>query len=567
MGKTTVANYLLTRLAELGVESVFGVPGDYNLAFLDEFDKHKEINWVGCANELNAAYAADGYARVKKGVAALVTTFGVGELSAINGVAGAYSEHVPVAHIVGTPSTSAQKSGALLHHTLGNGDFSVFANMSKSISAATTNLSDPHTAPTEIDRVLAACFVQAHPVYIGLPTDMAYKEIDDTLLQKPLDLSIPQNDAEVEDYLVKEITALVHAAKKAIILVDACAIRHRVLDEVHALIKATQFPVFCTPMGKSAVDETHPLFGGIYIGTITQPHIQEAVESADLVLSIGALKSDFNTGSFSYHINKQAVVEFHSDKTQIKYATYPDIGMQPLLKRLATSIDVKQCAKGNVPTFENKVPAEAQEGPVIKQDWFWPTLGKTFIKSGDVIVSETGTSNFGLIDTQFPDNVIAVNQVLWGSIGYSVGATLGAALAAKELGRRCMLFVGDGSLQLTVQEISTMIRHGLKPILFVLNNEGYTIERAIHGPDAAYNDINTGWQYQNLLTFFGCASEHQASYKVATKDDVVALLKDEKFCQADKIQLVEVIMEKMDTPRALKRQAQLTSEANEKSDT
>jgi pyruvate decarboxylase len=379
-----------------------------------------------------------------------------------------------------------------------------------------------------------------------------------------LDLSIPHNDEEVEDHLVKEITALVHDAKKPIVLVDACAIRHGVLDEVHALLKKTQFPVFCTPMGKSAVDETHPLFGGIYIGSITQPHIKEVVETADLVLSIGALKSDVNTGSFSYHINKTAVVEFHSDKIQVKYATYPDIGMKPLLKRLAETIDADQCAKVEIPVFENQAPKEAAEGPVIKQDWFWPTLGDMFIKSGDVIVSETGTSNFGLLDCRYPDDVIAVNQVLWGSIGYSVGATLGAAIAAKELGRRCMLFVGDGSLQLTVQEISTMIRHELTPILFVLNNDGYTIERAIHGPDAAYNDINTKWQYQNLLTFFGAASDEQKSHKVANKDEVVALFKDSSFAKADKIQMVEVIMEKMDTPRALKVQAELTAKSNEK---
>lgn len=133
-----VAEYLFTRLHQIGVRSIHGVPGDYNLVALDYIPK-VGLKWVGNVNELNAGqyprtasstpltppgYASDGYARVK-GISAMVTTFGVGELSAINAVAGSYSEHVPVVHIVGVPSTASQKDGMLLHHTLGNGNFNV----------------------------------------------------------------------------------------------------------------------------------------------------------------------------------------------------------------------------------------------------------------------------------------------------------------------------------------------------------------------------------------------------------------------------------------------------------
>ncbi|ESH54979.1 indole-3-pyruvate decarboxylase [Salmonella enterica subsp. enterica serovar Choleraesuis str. 0006] len=121
----TVADYLLDRLAGCGIGHLFGVPGDYNLQFLDHVIDHPTLRWVGCANELNAAYAADGYARMS-GAGALLTTFGVGELSAINGIAGSYAEYVPVLHIVGAPCSAAQQRGELMHHTLGDGDFSSF---------------------------------------------------------------------------------------------------------------------------------------------------------------------------------------------------------------------------------------------------------------------------------------------------------------------------------------------------------------------------------------------------------------------------------------------------------
>jgi len=82
-----IATYLFTRLKQLGVDSVHGLPGDYNLVALDYLPSCG-LNWVGNCNELNAGYAADGYARIK-GIAAVITTFGVGELSLLNAIAGA----------------------------------------------------------------------------------------------------------------------------------------------------------------------------------------------------------------------------------------------------------------------------------------------------------------------------------------------------------------------------------------------------------------------------------------------------------------------------------------------
>jgi len=119
-----VADYLLDRLTDCGADHLFGVPGDYNLQFLDHVIDSPDICWVGCANELNASYAADGYARCK-GFAALLTTFGVGELSAMNGIAGSFAEYVPVLHIVGAPAMAAQQRGELLHHTLGDGSSAI----------------------------------------------------------------------------------------------------------------------------------------------------------------------------------------------------------------------------------------------------------------------------------------------------------------------------------------------------------------------------------------------------------------------------------------------------------
>ena len=190
-----LGEYLLQRLAQLGLCSLHGVPGDYNLTVLDYLEP-AHLHWVGNANELCAGYAADGYARVK-GIGALMTSFGVGELSAINAIGASFSEKVPVVHIVGTPPVAAQESGACLHHSLGDGNFRVFADMYKKITCAQANLVDQSTAPELIDATLKECLRQSRPVYIEIPTDMVRVKVDAP--QDPIHPSNSDYDAAFED--------------------------------------------------------------------------------------------------------------------------------------------------------------------------------------------------------------------------------------------------------------------------------------------------------------------------------------------------------------------------------
>jgi TPP-dependent 2-oxoacid decarboxylase len=168
---TTVAGYLLTRLAEAGVRSIFGVPGDYNLGILDAIAARPDLAWIGTATEQGAGYAADGYARLR-GLGALVTTFGVGELSALNAIVGAYAESVPVVHVVGTPALAARQTSETLHHNLPGRDYGHLARMAAEVTVARADLR-PATAPEQIDRVLSAALRTSRPVYLTIPADVA----------------------------------------------------------------------------------------------------------------------------------------------------------------------------------------------------------------------------------------------------------------------------------------------------------------------------------------------------------------------------------------------------------
>ncbi|WVO16552.1 hypothetical protein L204_104231 [Cryptococcus depauperatus] len=608
--------YILERLKQAGVKQIFGVPGDFTLAALDYIESDPELEWVGNANELNAAYASDGYARVKRTLAVVITTFGVGEF----GIAGCLAERVPVLHIVGAPSIQMQAKQSLLHHTLNTPDsFSTFSTMSAhlSCSQALINVIEPKTSTTwteAFDKTLKAVLEQCRPGYVEVPTDAVHAKVSaEGLKQKlpdpnsappawsvatslsntdasaaakqsaqlnlstsPTDVrSAPPSD-EVTAHVVEDIAQRYIAAKKPIVIVDACAGRFGMAGEVRRLVDACAIRFFETPMGKSLMDERHPLYGGCYAGANSLPAVKEEVESADFVLYVGALKSDFNSGSFSVNIDPKVIIELHSFTTTIGYAAYPTTDIRHVLPLLGPAFKKLGKPKGGEGVRDTLEQMQEQkraisavpkpEGNEIKHSWLWPRVGAWF-KDDDIIITETGTSSFGLTNIILPSHCTYVSQILWGSIGWSVGACLGAAMAAKEdgKGRRTALFVGDGSLQLTLQEIGTMLRRNVHSYIFVLNNDGYEIERQIHGWNAEYNNIQP-YDHQLLLPFLAgkkCKTPYQ-SYKVHTPEELNKLLDDEEFNVPDRLRLIEVYMPRGDAPEGLVRQAKLTSEANDR---
>lgn len=563
MTEITLGRYLFERLHQIHIDTIFGLPGDFNLTLLDKIYEVEGLRWAGNANELNAAYAADGYARLK-GMACLLTTFGVGELSALNGIAGSYAEHVGVLHVVGVPSTVSRAKQLLLHHTLGNGDFDAFHRMSSVISETTFIVSDPQTAPAEIDRCIRVCYLTQRPVYLGIPANMFDSKVSSKLLDTPIDLALRPNQLDAEREVLDEIITMIKASKRPIILADACTSRHDVKKETKRLIEVTQFPSFTTPMGKGSIDEDTPRFGGVYVGNLSDPEVKTFVEESDLVLSVGALLSDFNTGSFSYSLNTRNVIEFHSDHMKIRNATFPGVQMKFVLEKLLEEIPA--VVKGR--TDDRVVPRQKEPSTTlngkdaIKQEWMWKHVGK-FLQEGDVVVTETGTSGFGIVESKFPRNTVGISQVLWGSIGYALGSTVGAAFAAQEIDpkKRVILFIGDGSLQLTVQELSTAARWGLTPYIFVLNNNGYTIERLIHGETQGYNDIQS-WDHSLILPAFG--AKNYENKRVATYGEWNDMVNDKQFNKNDKLRMIEVMLPTMDGPENLKKQAKLTASINAK---
>ncbi|MTB39861.1 MULTISPECIES: alpha-keto acid decarboxylase family protein [unclassified Providencia] len=526
----TVIEYVLARLNEIGINDIFGVAGDYAFPIEDAVCESTNMRWIGNCNELNAAYAADGYARIK-GVAALSTTFGVGELSALNGIAGSYAEHLPIFHLVGMPTSGVQKNHRLVHHTLGNGDFDVFYQMSQHLSCAHAILT-PENCIAETERLIATALHERRPVYIGLPSDYAVMPvIADKNTEK---IIIHKSNSESLSSAVTAILEKLNSSQKACIIPGILSARLGYADDVQAIIDKTGLPYATMFMDKSIVSESNPSYMGIYNGKLMNTQVGNFVESCDCVMGIGAVLTDFNSGSFTATIRPENRINILADHVKVGSAIYPQVYMHDVLaqlKQLAPALN-----HSGIKAQDLGAPIQGENGQ-ITAGYLYPRLEKMF-KKDDIIIAETGTASMGLGFALLPENAQFHNQTLWGSIGWATPAAFGAAIA--EPHRRVILVTGEGSHQLTAQEVSQFARFGLKPIIFVLNNDGYLIERLLcKDPEAYYNDLPQ-WNYAQLPAALGCNDWY--CQKVTTCDELDKAIQHAE--SQDSAAYIEIVMDR-----------------------
>ena len=545
----TVADYLLDRLADCGVDHLFGVPGDYNLQFLDHVIAHRQIRWVGCANELNAAYAADGYARMQ-GCGALLTTFGVGELSALNGVAGSFAEHVPVLHIVGAPSTGAQQRRECLHHTLGDGNFDHFRQMSAPVSVAQGVL-DATNARDEIDRVLRDIVRYSRPGYLLLPADIASLPTS-----RPVNAltanNAPTDSTELAEF-VSHARALLRDSRRVSLLADVLALRFGLQSTLNKWVDAVPIPHATMLMGKGLFNETHAGFVGTYSGGASLPETRAAIEDADVIFCIGTCFTDTITAGFTHHIPQEKSIEIQPFAARVGKRWFSGINMQEAVNALMT-LSRDFSAQWQIQPGRVMKSASADNGH-LTQRHFWQTLEK-YLQPHDILLGDQGTAAFGLADLTLPQGASLIVQPLWGSIGYTLPAAFGAQTSQPD--RRMVLVVGDGAAQLTIQELSSMLRDGLRPLILLLNNEGYTVERAIHGPEQRYNDISLwNWTQIPQALNLDCQAECWKVTNASQLNDALT-----RAARGDKLMLLEVMLPKMDIPPLLKAVTQALEARN-----
>ncbi|CAA0836275.1 Pyruvate decarboxylase 1 [Striga hermonthica] len=557
--EATLGRHLARRLVQIGVGDVFAVPGDFNLTLLDHLIAEPGLNLVGCCNELNAGYAADGYARAR-GVGACAVTFTVGGLSVLNAIAGAYSENLPVICIVGGPNSNDYGTNRILHHTIGLPDFSQELRCFQTVTcyqAVVNNLEDAHEL---IDTAISTALKESKPVYISVSCNLPAIP-HPTFSREPVPFSLsPKLTNQMG--LEAAVEAAVQFLNKAVkpVLVGGPKLRvARACDAFVQLADACGYPLAVMPSAKGLVPEHHPHFIGTYWGAVSTAFCAEIVESADAYIFAGPIFNDYSSVGYSLLLKKEKAIIVQPDRVVI--GNGPAFGcvlMKDFLTSLAKRLSPNPTAHENylriyVPDGRpvKAAPKEALRVNVLFQHIQEMLSGET------AVIAETGDSWFNCQKLKLPAGCGYEFQMQYGSIGWSVGATLGYAQAVPE--KRVIACIGDGSFQVTAQDVSTMIRSGQKSIIFLINNGGYTIEVEIH--DGPYNVIKN-WNYTALVDAFHNGEGKCWTTKVWCEEELIEAIETATGDKKDCLCFIEVIVHKDDTSKELLEWGSRVSAAN-----
>lgn len=498
----TIADYLIRRLQDYGIAHVFGIPGDYILAFYAQLSQ-SPIKVVGCTREDNAGFAADAYARVH-GMGAVCVTYCVGGLSVCNSIAGAYAEKSPVVMITGSPGLGERINNPLLHHRVR--DFRTQLEVFEKICVAATELNDPLTAFREIDRVLNAVARYKRPGYIEIPRDMV-KVVPDV----PYRFAYPEpvSDADALAEAADEAAAWIGRSQKPIIIAGVEIHRFGLADKLTSFAEEAHIPIAATLLGKSVVRETHPLYVGLYEGAMSRDEVTQFVEDSDCVILLGEFMTDINLGIYTANLDPTKCILANSEVLQLRHHHFHNVLLGDFLRELTARRP--QPGRRAVPQRrdQNGLKFEPRAGAPLTIERLFTRLNQA-LDDNTIVISDVGDSLFGASDLVIRQRTEFISPAYYTSMGFAVPATVGASFARSDT--RVIAIVGDGAFQMTGMELSTIVRHGFDPIVIVLDNKGYGTERFLHPGD--FNDIHP-WAYARLPEVLGGGR----GYEVRTEDE------------------------------------------------
>ncbi|WP_107670727.1 alpha-keto acid decarboxylase family protein [Cyanothece sp. BG0011] len=530
----SIGNYLIERLLQLGVNHVFGVPGDFVLGFNKLLEK-SELEFINTCDEQGAGFAADAYARLR-GLGVVCVTYCVGGLKIANTTAQCFAEKSPVVVISGSPGVNERTKNPLLHHKVK--EFDTQYKVFQEITVASTVLDNPDTAYSEIERVLTAALRYKRPVYIEIPRDMVNVTLGTD--NRPSTNNASSNPDALQEAL-EEAVNLINQAHHPVILAGVEIHRFKLQESLVKLVEKTNLPVAETLLGKSVINEMHPNNLGIYEGAMGKEFTRKYVEESDCVIALGTFLSDVNLGIFTAKLNPQSFIDVNSEKTSIHFHNYEDISLVDFLNGLLNA-DLKHRQVDLPSRLPLSTDFSVKPGEKITVQRLFEQLN-LFISNDMIVIADVGDALFAGADLVVHQKSRFLSPAYYASLGFAVPASIGAQMANPNI--RPLVLVGDGAFQMTGMELSTIVRYGLNPIIIVLNNLGYGTERPMQ--DGKFNDILL-WNYSQLPTIFNKGK----GFDIRTEDELeLALEKSQTYTEG--FCLLDVHLDPSDTSLALKR--------------
>ncbi|MGO9274014.1 MAG: thiamine pyrophosphate-binding protein [Terriglobia bacterium] len=381
----TVADYLITRLKQAGLEHLFAVPGDYASPFLLALDATPGITRIPNVNELGSGYAADGYARCK-GIGAACVQYGVGSFSLLNCVAGSFVERVPVVVISASPSTADRQlehqEEILFHHSTGNlrADQIVFRN----VTVASEIVESAEAAPQQIDRAITALLTQRRPVYIEVLNNVWTLSCAD-----PAGTLAPLVTPSDPDSLAAALDAAwnrIQAATLPVLWAGVEIQRFGLQDTLQAIVDASGLPFTTTSLGKTVLDESQPHFVGTYAGPASPAITSAVMKVTDCPVALGTVITDDYLNIMAAKFG--SMIEANDEEARIGYQYYHRVILKDFLEGLVARF---RAAEGYphqyaLPHVAAESSTPANRGDSLTYNSFFDEMG-AFLK-GEQLESE-----------------------------------------------------------------------------------------------------------------------------------------------------------------------------------
>lgn len=545
-----VGEYLIERLVDNGINHIFGVPGDFVLGFYNQLSNSK-VKVINMSDEQGAGFAADAYSRIK-GLGAVCVTYCVGGFKVVNTTAEAFAERSPLVVISGSPGIKERIKDPMLHHRVK--DFDTQLKVFQQITIASVVLDDPVSATQKIDDTIGSALYYKGPVYIEIPRDIVSRHIilhNTTTNRNTPDLEKNRKNLNELDTAIVEIIQMINSSNKPVILAGIEVHRYGLQNELLSFVEKSNIPVASTILGKSIVSELHPLYIGIYEGSMGDNSVRNYVESSDCLILLGAFMTDLNLGGFTSQIDKEKSINISSHETITKNNNYKNVTLSNILKRLASTESIKR-HDGVVEVVRHHYANPTQFSPLKGKKISIKRLFEcinSFLSDNTIVVADIGEALFGSTDLVLHRRTSFLSPAYYASMGFAVPASIGAQLAKPNC--RPIVIVGDGAFQMTGIELSTALRFNLNPIVIVLNNHGYGTERSIL--DGPFNDIQN-WRYDMIPQLVGGGKGFTIDTEEHLHDALhYSIVNTSSFC------ILDVHLDPYDKSPALKRLTEVLS--------
>jgi len=505
---------LLDQLEELGIKELFGIPGDFILPLLADIQSRQRMPFHYLSHEPAITFCADAAARICNRPSAVFLTYGAGALNAVNSVAQAYEEHVPLIVIAGFPAQKEIDRGLSIHHQAKQVDSQRL--IYEQVTCCQVRVNSPATATEQLQKALSACRKYSRPVLIEVARDAYNYNVE-----QPQTLTEPKMPETELSSLTSQLKRRLEKTKKPVILAGIDVRRFNTSSELERFSKKVGIPIITTFLGRAVIDHTHPNFAGVFLDD-ADTRAYQLLEQADLILAVGIIRTDSNFAAHNPLLSNEKLIDIQQNHCVIGKSTYHNVQLDKVFQKLQ---------RQSLPLYEQPAfasPEEPEAKNVFNADNVMRTIHQQLARSEQVVpfVTDVGDCLFASLQAE-PSLCLA--PAYYASMGYAIPAAYGIQAAT---GMRPMVLVGDGAFLMTGLELGHFQRHEYAPIIVLFNNHCWDMIQAF-APQLECTNLH-GWDYQQLSQSMNC-DYYRVSQNEQLEDAV-----QQALTQTKKVSFIEV---------------------------